>query len=151
MEVIVDQLDIDDLVECSDLYVSTFIAEPWNETWNKDDAFDRLNDFLSSPNSVALKAVCNNEILGFLIGENQAWNGEKFHYLKEICVHNSKHRQGIGKNLMNSLEAMMNDHGVSRIYLITQRDSVPSEFYSRLGYTENTNIMVMGKAVGESS
>jgi N-acetylglutamate synthase-like GNAT family acetyltransferase len=71
--------------------------------------------------------------------------------LKEICALDALQRKGIGKSLIGKLEEILKENGVSRIYLFTQRDSVPSDFYSALGFTENQNIMVMGKQVEKSS
>jgi aminoglycoside 6'-N-acetyltransferase I len=151
MEILFSDIDEDDLVDCSELYVATFRASPWNEEWSTEDAFERLSDFLASPKSIAVKATHNRNICGFLIGEIQQWNGASFCYLKEICVLNALQRRGIGKSLIGKLEEILAENGVPRIYLITQRDSVPSDFYSALGFSENKNIMVMGKQVDKSS
>ena len=147
MEVIISCLDQSNLDECSHLYVKTFKQAPWNENWSMGDAFERLSDFLASPNTVALKAIQNGCILGFLIGEIQRWNGARFYYLKEICVGGETQRKGIGKSLIKNLESALQKEEVTRIYLITQRDSIPANFYGSLEFNENKNIMVMGKAV----
>lgn len=151
MEIIFSDIDEDDLVGCSELYVATFGDTPWNEEWSAEDAFQRLSDFLASPKSIAIKAIHNANICGFLFGELQQWNGGTFFYLKEICVNNAQQRRWIGKSLIGKLEETLTENRVSRIYLITQRDSVPSSFYSSLGFSENQNIMVMGKQVEKSS
>jgi ribosomal protein S18 acetylase RimI-like enzyme len=151
MEIIFSDIDEDDLVGCSELYVATFRDSPWNEEWSTEDAFERLSDFLASPKSIAVKAIHNGNICGFLLGQLQQWNGATFYYLKEICVSYALQRRGIGKSLMGKLEEILTENGVSRIYLITQRDSVPSGFYSSLGFSENQNVMVMGKQVEKSS
>lgn len=143
----IENLENDDLVECSRLYVSIFKEPPWTEEWSIEDAFERLNDFLACPNTVSLKAVDGGEIIGFLTGEIQKWNGARFYYLKEICVSGKDQRKGVGSTLIGSLTMILKSQGVSRIYLITQRDSIPSSFYSSLGYTENSSIMVMGMSV----
>lgn len=140
-------IENDDLVECSRLYVSIFKEPPWNEEWSIEDAFERLSDFLACPNTVSLKAVRDGEIIGFLAGEIQKWNGAHFYYLKEMCVSGKDQRKGVGSTLIGNLTISLKSRGVSRIYLITQRDSIPSSFYSSLGFTENSSIMVMRKSV----
>ena len=147
MEIEIQNLDKDDLVECSELYVSTFKEPPWNEEWSPEDAFERLSDFLACPNSIAFKAIKNTQMSGFLIGEIQKWNGAQFCFLKEICVSGKARRKGVGSTLIEDLTVRLKSRGVSRIYLITQRDSIPSSFYASLGYSENTGVMVMGKSV----
>lgn len=143
----IKKLENDDLVECSRLYASIFKEPPWNEEWSIEDAFERLSDFQACPNTVSLKAVNNGQIIGFLSGEIQKWNGAHFYYLKEICVSGKNQRKGVGSALIGNLTMSLKSQGVSRIYLITQRGSIPSSFYSSLGYTENSSIMVMGKSV----
>jgi len=147
MKVKIDDLDQDDLVECAELYVSVFKKAPWNEAWSTEDAFERLSDFLACQNTIALKGVQNNRILGFLIGETQKWNDGYFYYLKEICVSGEDQRKGVGSSLIRYLNMILKSRKVSKIYLITQRNSIPSSFYTSLGYSENYRIMVMGRSV----
>ena len=148
MEYIFSNIDEDDLVACAELYVATFREPPWNEEWSMDNAFERLSDFLAAPKSLALKAVRNGDICGFLFGKLQQSNGACHYDLEEICVSSNFLRQGIGKDLIGKLEEILLKKGVTRIYLITQRDSGPSSFYSAMGFSENDSLMVMGKAVG---
>ncbi|MCU7877604.1 MAG: hypothetical protein KZQ84_12540 [Candidatus Thiodiazotropha sp. (ex Lucinoma borealis)] len=63
MEFIFSNIDEDDLVGCSELYVAIFRDPPWREEWCTEDAFERLSDFLSSPKSIAIKAVHNGDIM----------------------------------------------------------------------------------------
>ena len=147
MEISVSDVDEDDLMSCAGLYVTTFREQPWNEEWNIDDAFDRLNDFLATPKSICIKAISKNKIRGFLFGDVQQWNGSIYYYLKEACVGIKDQRKGIGRALIAELESVLIKRGVSKIYLITQRDSIPSLFYSGLGFSENKNMMVLSKDV----
>ena len=62
-------IDEDDLVECAELFVTTFKELPWNEKWATDDAFDRLASLLGCPNTISAKTISNGHIHGFLIGE----------------------------------------------------------------------------------
>lgn len=145
------QLDEDDLINCAELYVSIFKQAPWNEEWSHDDAFERLGDFLACPKSIGIKAVYEKKIVGFLLGEVQRWNGANYFYLKEICVANKLQRQGIGKLLMAKLNQKLSEIKVERIYLITQRSSIPSEFYSSIGFSSNESVVVMGKPIKKSN
>ena len=148
MELQFSIIDEDDLTACAELYVATFRESPWNEEWSTEDAFERLSDFLAAPKCLAIKAMNNGSLCGFLIGKVQQWNGAVYYDLDEMCVKHSSQRQGIGKSLMGKLEEMLLEKGVSRVYLITQRDSVPSSFYSALGFADNQSLTVMGKGLG---
>lgn len=52
---------------------------------------------------------------------------------------------------MGKLEEILKKYGVTKTYLITQRDSVPQKFYSSIGFSENTSVLVMGKLVEKNS
>ncbi len=84
------------------------------------------------------------------MGEIQQWEKNKVFYLKEMCVTTSVQRQGVGKAMIVKLENKLIGKKVGEIYLITHRESIPSEFYSSLAFKENPNIMVMGKTIEEN-
>jgi len=147
MGLIFSNIDKDDLVDCSELYITTFSESPWNEKWRIDDILERLSGFFINPKSIAIKAVRNGCICGFLFGKIQQYNGATCYDLEEICVSASIQRNGIGKGLMNKLEKILIEKKVSKIYLITQRDSVPSSFYASLSFNEIPKLMVMEKTL----
>jgi len=147
MELEFSIIEEDELAACAELYVATFRESPWNEEWSTEDAFERLSDFLAAPKSLAIKATNNGSLCGFLFGKIQQWNGVVYYDLEEMCVKHSTQRQGVGKILMGKLEGMLLEKGVSRIYLITQRDSAPSNFYTALGFSVNQSLVVMGKGI----
>ena len=145
MEIVFSEMEEDDLVACSELFAATFGRPPWNENWNTEDAFMRLSDFLATPNAIAIKALHGGALCAFLMGEIQQWRGTRFFYLTEMCVGQKFQRKGIGKRLMGRLEDILKETGATRIFLMTQRDSVPSRFYAALGFYENPDLLVMGK------
>jgi len=151
MELIFSNIDKDDLVDCSELYIATFSEFPWNEEWKMDDALERLSDFFTSPKSIAIKAVKNGYICGFLFGKIQQYNGATCCDLEEICVSSTIQRNGIGKGLVNKLEKILIEKKVSKIYLVTQRNSVPSSFYASLSFNEIPKFVVMEKNIVQSS
>jgi aminoglycoside 6'-N-acetyltransferase I len=140
-------LDEDDLVECSHLFVNTFKHEPWKEDWDIDDAFKRLSNFLSSSYSIGLKVVNEDEIQGFLVGEIEQWRGYQSFYLKEMCVSKNMQRSGLGRELLRVLQIELAKNGISRIYLITQRKTIPEKFYKSLDFITNDSLIIMGKSI----
>jgi ribosomal protein S18 acetylase RimI-like enzyme len=151
MNFLILPLNEDDLVECSHLFVNTFKHEPWNEDWAVDDAFKRLRNFLSSSYSIGLKVVNEDEIQGFLVGEIEQWRGYQSFYLKEMCVSKKLQRSGLGRELMRVLQIELVKKGVLRIYLITQRKTVPEKFYKSLDFATNDSLIIMGKSIEANS
>jgi ribosomal protein S18 acetylase RimI-like enzyme len=117
MKITISDIDEDDLLSCSEIFVSTFRESPWNEEWSVEDAFERLSDSLSSPKSIAIKAVFDGYICGFLFGEIQQWCGAGTYYLKELCVSKALQRRGVGKALVAKLEAMLTEREISYLML----------------------------------
>ena len=118
---------------CISLYVDTFNAPPWNESWKADDAAQRLGDFLATPR---VHGVCswdsNGELLGFAVGHLERSGVDDHFLLKEMCVRTSTQRQGYGTRL---LEALVDHLGqVRHWYLLTARDSAASAFYEKNGF-----------------
>lgn len=147
MELDYSGLDADDLAMGASLYVAAFAAAPWHERWAIGDAFDRLVDCFHAPNVVAIKATSEGRLCGFLIGEVQQWPQGTAFFLKELCVKPDLQRQGVGRGLLQNLEERLRRRRVSRLYLITQRDSRAGHFYAALGYAEQPGLMVMGKSL----
>lgn len=118
---------------CVSLYVDTFNAPPWNESWTADDAAQRLGDFLATPRAYGVCSLnADGEVLGFAIGHLERSGAEDHFLLKEMCVRTSMQRKGHGTRL---LEALADHLGhVRHWYLLTARDSDASAFYERNGF-----------------
>ena len=140
-------LEDDDLLPCAELFVESFKQPPWNETWDVEDAFDRLSDFLHCPKCVAFKVGYQNDIVGFLLGNEEVWCEDNYFYLKEVCVAHSFQRQGVGRALLQHLEDTLREKNISRLYLMTQSNSIPERFYTSLGYAVNHDFVVMRKII----
>ncbi|MCF6281397.1 MAG: GNAT family N-acetyltransferase [Candidatus Polarisedimenticolaceae bacterium] len=140
-----------DLLSCAELYSTTFKQKPWCEEWLLDDVILRLSNFLAAPSVISMQAKDGDHLIGFLIGETEQWNGSKYFYLKEICVAHDTQRKGVGKILIEILEKQLQELGITKLYLITQREGIPANFYSALGFSEHNALSVIGKTIEASS
>jgi len=121
------------LDSCVRLYVETFNAPPWNETWTAEDANRRLSDFLDTPRS---HGVCltdaDGTLLGFALGHLERSGADDHVLLQEMCVRASRQRQGSGTLILKALATRLD--GVRHWYLLTARDSEASGFYEKSGF-----------------
>lgn len=126
-------LTSDDLDACVSLYVETFNAPPWNESWRTDDAAQRLGDFFSIPRAVGVCLTdADDVVLGFAVGHLERSGAEDHFLLKEMCVRGPEQRQGHGTRLLQALAERLGE--VRHWYLLTARDSDASAFYQRNGF-----------------
>ena len=121
------------LAACVALYVETFNAPPWDESWQAHDVTQRLGDFLGTPRA---QGVCltdaDGRLVGFALGHLERSAGEDHFLLKEMCVRTSQQRQGYGALLLGALADRLSD--VRQWYLLTARDSDAAVFYGRNGF-----------------
>jgi len=130
---VISTLTGEELAACVSLYVETFNAPPWNESWRVQDATQRLGDFLSTPRA---QGVCltdaDGRLVGFALGHLERSGGEDHFLLKEMCVRTSQQKQGHGTLLLGALADRLS--GVRHWYLLTARDSHAAAFYGRNGF-----------------
>lgn len=87
---------------------------------------------LTLPNIVRLKAVCEEQMVGFIAGdvrrlENLAW-------IATICVLPEYRRQGIGTALLEACEARIK---TPRVRLSVRKSNQPAiQMYEKLGYRQ---------------
>ncbi|GAA4345761.1 GNAT family N-acetyltransferase [Angustibacter luteus] len=121
------------LDECALLYVDTFAAPPWNESWRPEDARQRLVDFRRTPRAHGAAVLDDDDRLqGFAIGHLERNQAADHFCLQEMCVRPASQRAGYGSALLGALEERL--PGVSHWYLLTARDSPAAAFYARHGF-----------------
>lgn len=129
----ITSLTSESLNACVSLYVDTFNAPPWNESWTAADAAQRLGDFFATPRAYG---VCSRdssgEVVGFALGHLERSGADDHFLLKEMCVRTSAQRQGHGTRLLETLADQLGY--VQHWYLLTARDSDASAFYQRNGF-----------------
>ncbi len=130
---VITDLTSDALDACVSLYVETFNAPPWNESWQVEDATQRLSDFLATPRAHGVCLADSDErLLGFALGHLERSGADDHFLLKEMCVRNSQQRQGHGTRLLDALTERV--AYARHWYLLTARDSDASAFYERNGF-----------------
>lgn len=123
----------DHLASCVSLYVETFNAPPWNESWRAEDAAQRIGDFLITPRAVGLCLLhAEDGLLGFALGHLERSGAEDHFLLKEMCVRTSEQRKGYGTQLLQALAERLGE--VHHWYLLTARNGSAAAFYEANGF-----------------
>lgn len=132
---VITPMDASSLAECVSLYVDTFNAPPWDESWSPDDARLRLADFLATPRSTGL---CSwgpggrGDLRGFVLGHLERSGADDHFLIQEMCVRATVQRQGHGTRLLDALAEAL--PSVDHWYLLTARDSAAAAFYETRGF-----------------
>ena len=148
MEIIFRKITLEDQGEIVDLFINLYKNEPWNETWDKNIAQNKIDDFL---NSNITENYCvtdmDNKIIGVLLGRRQYYIDGKELYVDEFFVDTNYQNQGIGKKFMEFIEEEMKQKEYSCIILLTEK-SFPSEyFYSKIGFKTKDETIFMYKGI----
>jgi aminoglycoside 6'-N-acetyltransferase I len=135
------------LKSCAELYMKVFNAEPWNDEWTTESAYNRLNDILITPNFIGVYYEEDNEIKAAIFGNCEHWY-EGMHYdLKEMFVSTELQGSGIGSKLLKYLEERLKKLGVIAIVLFTSKGNKTSYFYEKSGFCELEDMTMMAKDI----
>lgn len=135
----------EDLNTMSELFVTTFSREPWNEDWDNSLAFERLELFMNHPAKVAVGGYFKGELIGFLLGSVQPYQRERYFYLEEMCVDAKFQGKGLGTRLWGSLEEKLKQKGVSSLSFLTLEESAAENFYKKQGCVFGEGVRFMKK------
>lgn len=138
-------LDSKDMDAVTKLFMSAYDDEVWSEKWQPEEAYNRINEIISSPEAFALVYVEDNEILGCILCTLMSWHTGKQLELREFFVSPSHQNRGIGGMLMKQLEASVSELGVSELFLWTKNDPKLVNFYKKIGYGVVEDTIQMAK------
>lgn len=136
-----------DLNTCSNLFLSVFNEEPWNDKWTMEKAEQYLTDFYWTPGFLGVSAIENEEMIGFIFGTRRTWwSGDEF-FIHEMCVDTGRQNKGIGKALINHLINELNSNSITAISLLTDRGIPAETFYKRHGFKEIERLVFLSREV----
>lgn len=138
-------LNQEHIAECAQLVVEVFNAEPWNDHWHVEAAYQRLNDIYHTPNFEGIIYREDGQVKGAIFGNYEHfYNGIHF-YLKEMFISNALQGKGIGSKMLGILEERLKAKGVTNVYLLTLNHQRTSQFYQRNGFNTLDDMIMMKK------
>ncbi len=113
-----------DLVAIHNLQRACFGRDAWGY-------LDLISMFLS-PGVVRLKAVIEDQVVGFVVGDPNRW--QRVGWIATICVHPDYRKRSIGKALLEKCEEAMHE---SKVKLTVRASNTTAiSLYRKLGYEQ---------------
>lgn len=137
----------EDLESCVALFVATFAAPPWNETWAPEVVRARLEQIVRTPGfyGEVIASDAGGSMVGYALGISEPWHEGSHYYLKEMAVDPAWQRQGVGAVLMAALSQALEGRDTRRIYLLTARGDLSEAFYAKQGFYVSPKMILMAR------
>lgn len=145
MELKLRELFMNDVPIVANVYVKAYAEEDWNEKWDCEDAAQRINEIVSSPQCKGVVCELEGKIVGCILFEILTWHTGKQLEIKEIFVAPDFQRRGIGKKLLEYAETWGKKVGTSELFLWTNKSKKLIDFYSKVGYCEDAKTIQLIK------
>lgn len=143
MNVEISDMNLDNLIEYTNLFISVFNSEPWNDSWTEKTAMTRIENMMKTNTFIGKAIYCENDLTGMIWGQKeQSYEGVHFH-LQEFCVKTTEQNKGYGKSLLQALREKLSSLGVTSTYLITSRGEKTEEYYKRRGFITSDYMIIM--------
>ena len=139
----VNKADIDQLAKAMSLAYS---EEPWNENWSDEKAVRRVEAILGNYQAIGLAALDNEQIIGGLLGYVDPYADEDFFFVSELFVIPKHKKQGIGRQLLTELNAVLKEKGINVVQLISI--DYNEVFYHKCGL-EKDSVSVQYKRLSD--
>jgi len=133
----------EELTTCAKVLVEAYNAEPWNDEWTTEKALEKLTCFYNSPKFIGYTASIDSEVVGCLVGNIEPYYTGDYFYLKEMFVTPGIQKQGVGKQLMETLKQQLSSIDIQNIILFTGKDYFPYDFYLKSGFNTMEEMRMM--------
>lgn len=141
----IESVAIADLRSISQLFVSVFSSPPWDEYWEIDWAYERLNWIYQSPGFAGCVAIENERVYGAIMGHFVPFQGKKGFQVVEFLVASDRQNRGIGTKLLNQLESNLRQDNYNFLFLLTAKASSAESFYIKRSYQQDSKIVLLNK------
>ena len=141
----IEKITAKDLRSVSKLFVDVFSNSPWNEYWELDWAYERLNWIYQSSGFKGYIAKDSDRPIGAIMGYFVPFQGKKGFQIVEFLVQPERQNKGIGSKLLDRLESNIRQDDCDFISLLTAKDGSAESLYAKYGYKRDRKIVLLNK------
>lgn len=133
----------------TELFLSVFTKEPWNDDWSDTAQLNAyIDDLTGNKNSLTFGYFDgNNRLIALSMGSVKHWYRGTEYYIDEFCVDRELQRQGIGRAFMSDIEKYLSSQGMKNIFLQTDRTVPAYLFYKAQGFEELVDHVSFARTV----
>lgn len=143
MDISIENMKSEKITDYTNLYISVFNSEPWNDLWTYENASIRIENMMNTNTFVGKALYCNDDLKGVIWGQKeQYYNGIHFQ-IQEFCVKTNEQKLGYGNALLNALKDELALIDVTNIYLITSKGEKTEGYYQRRGFITSDHMILM--------
>ena len=139
-----------DLKMAAEVFRAAFAAEPWNEKWSYELAETRINELMSSPQSIGYVSEDNGVIQAVLCGRKLTYLNGVEYMIDEFCVSPHMQRSGIGSAILDYACNELKAEGVAAMALLTTRGYPSERFYIKNGFEGKDAMVFMYRTIGNN-
>ena len=139
-----------DLKMAAVVFRAAFAAEPWNEEWTYELAETRINELMSSPQSIGYVSEDNGVIQAVLCGRKLTYLSGIEYMIDEFCVSPDMQRSGIGSAVLDYACKELTAEGVMGMALLTTRGYPSERFYIKNGFESKDAMTFMYRIIGKN-
>jgi len=127
-------IQVSDYERCCHTQMAAFKEAPWNEDWNFEQVWERIDMIMSSPYSRGFVAVANGTVVAMLLGNVRRYMNWKEVFVEDFCVLPEFQGQGVGSRLLDFARKQLKPEGIGTLTLLTERGYPAVKFYEKNGF-----------------
>ncbi|MDD5182331.1 MAG: GNAT family N-acetyltransferase [Candidatus Nanoarchaeia archaeon] len=134
-----------EIKEIAKLMLKEFSKPPFNENASLKAVIKSLNFYFKV--GKVYVAVIDKRIIGIVVFKvEQYWEGPVV-IIEDLAIKEEFKKQGIGKKLMDNVEAYAKKNKIRAVYFKTNRKSPAVKFYKKQGYKLKKEVVSMEKKI----